>query len=112
MLKQLGYSVTAASDGATALSLLGSEDAEYQLVISDLVMPRMGGAELHRKAIAERPRLRFLFASGYSSEAVGKQLPIGPLVGFLSKPYGLGDLARKVREVLDGGEPEGPAGVA
>ena len=89
MLKQGGYQVIAAGDGAQALALAGAHRGPIDLLISDVVMPRLGGAALARQLSAERPGLRVLFVSGYSWEG---DLPIGETQGtidFLQKPVDL-----------------------
>ncbi len=100
VLRSLGYDVLTAFDGEEALSLI-REDSKIQLVLSDVVMPRMGGREMMEAARALRPELRFLLTSGYSENAVHHGFILDPAINFLSKPYGMDTLARKVREILD-----------
>jgi CheY-like chemotaxis protein len=99
-LRRLGYVVHEAADGAEALAALRGGVAA-DLVLTDVVMPRMGGMELYEAARALRPELRFLFSSGYTEDTghVGFIKKEG--VFFLAKPYGIDTLARKVREVLE-----------
>jgi len=99
-LSGLGYRVREAGDGAQALEML-KRGARFDLVLTDVVMPRMGGMELYDAARASWPQLRFLFSSGYTEDAVHVGFIKKEGVFFLSKPYGIDALARKVREVLE-----------
>ncbi len=100
VLRSLGYEVISASDGREALDII-RESPSVQLVLSDVVMPRMGGRELMEQARVLRPGLRFLLTSGYSENAVHHGFVLDPRINFISKPYGMDSLARKVRETLD-----------
>jgi PAS domain S-box-containing protein len=99
-LEQLGYTVLLAEDGAAALAILRA-GRQVDLVVSDSVMPRLGGAELYQRLRDDGIRIPFLLASGYSAhEAVGGHPPHD--LPFLPKPWTLNELTRKVRELLDG----------
>ncbi len=104
-LSGLGYRVYEAADGLDALSLLRSADGGIDLVLTDVVMPRMGGMELCQAARAITPGIRFLFSSGYTEDTVHVGFVKKEGVFFLAKPYGIDTLASKVREVLDSGSP-------
>jgi signal transduction histidine kinase/CheY-like chemotaxis protein len=100
MLKQGGYQVLAAADGAQALALAGAHRGPIDLLITDVVMPRLGGAALARQLCAERPGMRVLFVSGYSWEG---DLPVGETQGtidFLQKPVDLDLFMRKVAALV------------
>jgi CheY-like chemotaxis protein len=71
------------------------------LVISDLVMPEMGGRELATQLRADAPRLKVLFTSGYTDDAGIRQGALQAGMGFLSKPFTPETLVRKAREMLD-----------
>jgi CheY-like chemotaxis protein len=102
MLESLGYQVAAASDGREALAALEGE-AEIDLLFTDVVMPRgVSGRELADRAVKARPGLKVLFTSGYTENAIIHHGRLDEGVHLLSKPYQRDDLARKVREVLDG----------
>jgi len=102
-LERLGYRVLPARDGAEALRLFHAHETDIDLVISDSVMPRLGGADVYDALRAHEPPIRFLMASGYSPGAgLTKDLPT-VAVPFLRKPYTLTELAQRVREVLDSG---------
>ena len=99
ILSAHGYTVIAAADGVEALALLEAHPA-IDLLLTDVVMPRMSGAELARRACAARPGLRTLFASGYTGDAIAERLDPG--VAFIQKPFSPASLLERVREVLDG----------
>jgi two-component system cell cycle sensor histidine kinase/response regulator CckA len=95
-----GYRVLEAHHGAEALWQL-KDDAVVDLLITDVVMPQMGGGELAQRMREARPELRVLFMSGYPDDAVVRQGVIEDGAPFIQKPFTLEALARKVREVLD-----------
>jgi two-component system, cell cycle sensor histidine kinase and response regulator CckA len=97
VLAESGYSVLTARNGAEAVLVVERRGGAIDLVVSDMVMPAMGGAMLAEQL----GDLRFLFMSGYSELASGEE-GITRGVGFLQKPFTPGSLLRKVREALDG----------
>jgi two-component system cell cycle sensor histidine kinase/response regulator CckA len=101
-LESLGYRVLPFASGEGALGAAESQGAPPQLLITDMVMPQLGGRELARRLRASRPELKVLFISGYGEEVVASQGAEAPGARFLQKPYTLHSLARKVRESLDG----------
>jgi signal transduction histidine kinase len=101
-LRELGYTAISAASPAEALRAL-DEQPEITMLFTDIVMPDMTGRELADAAIVKRPNLKVLFTTGYTRNAVVHNGMIDVGVAFLSKPYGMADLARKVRDVLDGG---------
>ena len=109
-LTEYGYRVLAAADGVEALALLRSNHA-VDLVVSDVVMPRMGGLELYRHAQSLEHVPRFLFSSGYGDGLLDGGPVANEGVSFIAKPYGIVELARKVRAVIeaaDGNRAAGP----
>lgn len=102
LLSKLGYRVLEASDSPAALAAARAHPGEIHLLISDVVMPGKSGVQLARQLTAERPRLRVLYVSGYTDEAVVRHGILTPGVNFLQKPFTPDVLARKVREILDG----------
>ncbi|MGV8042454.1 MAG: ATP-binding protein [Thermoanaerobaculaceae bacterium] len=101
ILKALGYRVLEAADGDEALELLLAGTQHVDLVLADVVMPRMGGVELFQRARAHSPQLAFLLTSGYAEEDIGSAIPRQPRVGAIPKPYRLDVLACRIRELLD-----------
>ena len=73
-------------------------------MITDVVMPRMGGAKLAEQLSTERPEMKVLFVSGYAESTVLQHGAIDMAGQFLQKPFTLKSLARKIREVLASGE--------
>lgn len=102
MLKRLGYQVIDAEDGDAALALSEQHTGPLHLLITDVVMPRMGGKQLAEKLLQTNPQLKVLFASGYTDSQIDQYEDLGQGVSFLPKPFTEPDLSRKVREMLDG----------
>ncbi len=100
-LGDLGYRVCTAEDGQAAWELLQEKGFAVDLVVTDVVMPRMGGWELYERAHRAAPHVLFLFSTGYSENAVHTNFVKKEGVYLITKPYGLDTLARKVREILD-----------
>jgi CheY-like chemotaxis protein len=100
-LRERGYRVIEARQGAEALHQLESEPGQVDLVITDVVMPEMGGRELARRLAGIRPSLPVLFISGYTGEDVIQRGLLEPGAPFQQKPFTPDGLARKVREMLD-----------
>jgi PAS domain S-box-containing protein len=103
ILRRQGYQVLEASNGEEALRLLAQADNKVDLLLTDVMMPGMNGVELSHQALAHHAALKVLFVSGYTDESVleAGQFPSG--TAFLQKPFTLGSLLGKVREVLDSG---------
>jgi len=100
MLVQNGYRVLEARDGHHALRVCEAHPEPIQLVLTDLVMPNMKGAELAERLRRARPDLRILLMSGYAEEPVVQRLGRSS-VPFLPKPFTSVELVEKVRQVLD-----------
>ncbi len=92
-LQQLGHQVLAAADGFEALSLFRQQPGKIDLVLSDLVMPRMGGHELWTKLTRLDSRLSFLFMSGYTEDNALRRAILGQQSAFLTKPFSVADLS-------------------
>jgi CheY-like chemotaxis protein len=105
VLGDQGYSVLQARHGREALALLADTAAPVDLVVSDVVMPEMGGQELAEAIAARHPGVRILFMSGYTDNEILRAGLDRTGALFLQKPFSPDSLARKVREVLD--EPAG-----
>jgi len=101
-LRGAGYRVLEAINGAEALQIAQRESDVIHLVMSDLVMPVMGGRELGERLAKVRPEIRMLYISGYTDDDVIRRGLLVPGSPFLQKPFEAPALARKVREVLDG----------
>ena len=99
-IEAYGYHVVEAADATSALEL-ARRNGKIDLLLTDVVMPRVTGHELADRLRTERPDLCVLFMSGYSADAVVRRAVSSPLVAALRKPFSPGELARKVRELLD-----------
>ena len=108
VLEGLGYRVLAAADGVEALEVLRDGRQGVDLVLTDVIMPRMGGRELFDAAGVIPARPRFLFSSGYGEALVAGGVAGGEWTAFIAKPYGIDELAHKVRELLDRAAPPSP----
>src|SRR5262249_23571508 len=97
-LRQLGYHVLEAGDGDEALARARSYAGPIHLLVTDVVMPRMGGIELAQRLRVQRPKTRVLHVSGYVDPSLLEGATPGS--AFLQKPFLPDTLARKVREVL------------
>jgi PAS domain S-box-containing protein len=100
-LEGAGYTVLDAENGDAALACLEHHAAPVDLVLTDLVMPGMGGRELAKRLSARFPKLKIVFTSGYTDEAILHQGPFDDGTHFLAKPYTMAGLRTKVRNVLD-----------
>jgi signal transduction histidine kinase/ActR/RegA family two-component response regulator len=104
-LEKHGYRVLTAANGLEALDVLGAEGHTVALVVTDMVMPRMGGPQLERAMRDRGHAAPVLFTSGYAARTADEQRLRDGGVPFLAKPWTVADLLRKVREVLDARRP-------
>jgi signal transduction histidine kinase len=102
-LREKGYTVVEAVNGEEGLRLARQHDGKIDLVLTDVVMPVMGGKEMADALRTSHPDTKVLFTSGYTEDALGHHGVLRPGILFLPKPYLTATLARKVREVLDEG---------
>jgi CheY-like chemotaxis protein len=102
VLRQYGYSVLVARDGQEALNVAQKLNGKgLDLVLTDVVMPQMGGKELADRLHTTYPNLKVLFCSGYTEDAIVHRGVLAPGIAFLQKPFNPSVLARKVREVIE-----------
>ena len=101
ILRRLGYTLITARDGQDAMTLSGKHAGSIDLVLTDVVMPGVGGRALAERLRHIDPTLKVIFLSGYTDEAMLRHgtLPLG--TQFLQKPFSLQALANAVRRVLD-----------
>ncbi len=104
-LARNGYNVLQARNGADALQLAAGFDGPIHMLITDVVMPCLGGRELAERLRKYRPETKLLFISGYTDATV-LQRGVDSIGCFLQKPFSLSDLARKVRELLEANSDE------
>jgi PAS domain S-box-containing protein len=100
-LRNEGYLTRESTDGQRALELLQAEPDAVDLVLTDAVMPRMGGRELADHVARLKPGLPVLFMSGYTNDEIIRRGLLSPGAPYLQKPFSPEALASKVREVLD-----------
>jgi two-component system, cell cycle sensor histidine kinase and response regulator CckA len=102
-LEAKGYKVFSAPDGASALSMYREHQKDIDLVIADMVMPRMSGSELFARMKEINPAVRVIVSSGYSHDQEGQRMLRHGCLGYLQKPYNIESLNQLARSVLDSG---------
>jgi PAS domain S-box-containing protein len=100
-LTSIGYTVLEAGNGEEALAVARGYPGPIDLLISDVIMPQMGGPQVAQQLSAERPQMKVLFVSGYAEKMVLQHGAVDVRDRFLAKPFSLKALARKIREVLE-----------
>jgi CheY-like chemotaxis protein/histone H3/H4 len=111
ILRGLGYSVLVAEDGQNALGISAAHEAPIDLLITDIIMPGIGGRELANHLVHARPELNVLYISGYTDDSIITQGVFSNKLAFLQKPISTTDLAHKVRAILDEERAGSPANV-
>jgi two-component system cell cycle sensor histidine kinase/response regulator CckA len=101
LLRKQGYQVLEAPGGDEALEIASQHHGPINLLLTDVIMPRMSGRELANKVVAQVPLIKTLFVSGYTDDAIVHQGVLERQMQFLQKPFAPDALLRKVREVLD-----------
>jgi len=101
ILEKHGYKVLLAADGVEALKLYPDHRDDIDLVISDVVMPRLGGAKFYEALLQSGGQPKILFTSGYTDRDVREGGAIDPALPFIHKPWTVAALLSKIREVLD-----------
>ena len=100
LLEQLGYTVLATGSSLQAIQLVSEYAGEIHLLMTDVVMPEMGGRDLWHRLSEARPGLKCLFMSGYTANAIAHRGVLDEGIHFLQKPFSLEKLATKLREAL------------
>jgi len=100
-LRNKGYNVLEANSGDTALDMFRDGTKDVDLLITDVVMPRVDGPTLVKEIRGTHPDLKVIFISGYTEDAFRKRVGEEPEIHFLQKPFSLKQLAGKVKEVLE-----------
>ena len=102
VLESCGYTVLQARNGIEALDFCKTYEGKIDLLITDIVMPQIGGRELAERMLKEDPNICVLFTSGYTDDAIVRHGILEEDANFIQKPFNLDDLGKKVRELLDG----------
>jgi PAS domain S-box-containing protein len=100
-LQSLGYKVLEASDGMVALRVFSEYRGVVHILVTDVVMPRMNGTDLHDRLRQQLPELKVLFMSGYPKEVIGTYAVRAQEIDLMQKPFTGQALASRVREILD-----------
>ena len=100
-LEGAGYRVLVASDGDAALGIVETGSAKPDLLVTDVVMPGLGGRAVADRLRRREPGVRVLFLSGYAPEAPFHAAEFEPGMGFLAKPYTPTILLDRIRKLLD-----------
>ena len=100
-LQQHGYRTLAAENGEEALKVGKEHDGQIDLMLTDVVMPKMSGREVAERLQPLYPQMKVIYMSGYTDNAIAHHGVLAPGLNFLEKPFAPEGLSRKVREVLD-----------
>ena len=101
-LDAVGYAILVAQNPAEAIRISESHPGPIHLMVTDVIMPGMSGAQLATHLSATRPEMKILYVSGYTDDTIVRHGVLGPGLAFLQKPFSPKTLARKVSEVLEG----------
>ena len=101
ILERSGYRVLLAASGDEALALAAQHEGPIDLLLTDVIMPRMNGRQLADEMVKVRPGIIVLFTSGYTEDVIGNHGVLGEGINFIGKPYSPEGLVSSVREALD-----------
>ena len=101
VLEQGGYNVLTATDGQQAIDIYRTQSLSNNLILLDVIMPRMGGKQAYEKIRELNPEARTLFSSGYSTNGIHTNFVLSEGLMLIQKPYTPSGLLREVRKVLD-----------
>ncbi|MFZ5453375.1 MAG: PAS domain S-box protein [Thermodesulfobacteriota bacterium] len=100
-LKRFGYKVLTAANGGEALLTCERRKSPIHLLLTDVILPQMGGRELAERLTSLRPDLKVLYMSGYTENAIVHHGILNDDIGFLQKPFKVNVMVEKIREILD-----------
>ncbi len=101
-LREAGYTVHAAANGPDALIFLSTHRGNLDMLVTDVVMPRMSGRELADRVRRQRPHIKVLYTSGYTDAIISEHGILDAGITLLQKPYAPATLAQRIRAILDG----------
>jgi len=99
-LSQLGYNVLEVGSGEAALELCARKQGQIDLVMTDLVMPGMGGQEMGKQLAERFPSIQVLYTSGYTEDSVARREILQEESSFLAKPFSVSELSSAVYRIL------------
>ena len=99
-LEPLGYTIIEAADGEEAIALFNRTEAKIDMLLTDVIMPKMNGKKLAETLLAQSPQLKVLYMSGYTDNVIVHQGVLDNNVEFINKPLVPSILTKKIREVL------------
>jgi CheY-like chemotaxis protein len=100
-LKSLNYQIYKASNGVQALKLLEKNNIGIDLLVTDVIMPEMGGKELAEEILKIVPGIKILFTSGYTDNHIVRSGRLNQGINFIQKPFSIKDIAKKIRYVIE-----------
>jgi CheY-like chemotaxis protein len=101
ILRQKGYRLLDAPNGAEALTVAAGHAGVIDALVTDVVMPGMNGRELAARLLKLRPQVKVLFISGYAADAFGSDGVLDPGMAYLAKPFTAAQLTLKLRQVIE-----------
>jgi CheY-like chemotaxis protein len=101
LLERIGYTVLEAADGKLAIEIADRYDGTIGLLLTDVMLPKIGGPALAKSLLRRRSGMKVLYMSGYANGAIVDSGALKPGTAFLQKPFAATELAKKVRELLD-----------
>ena len=108
LIKQYGYQVLSAANGVEALELVQEDERHIDLLLTDVIMPGLGGHALAQRLVPLRPGLKVLYMSGHTDSSIGQHGVLEEGISLLHKPFTEEELVRKMRDVLDSGTRSAP----
>lgn len=101
ILKGFGYKVMATDSPSEALNLAHNCNEEIDLLITDVIMPKMNGRDLANRLLSDRPNMKCLYMSGYTADVIANQGVLEKNINFIQKPFRTQELISKVQEILN-----------
>ena len=102
LLNHLGYKTILTNNGLSGLNIFSEKKNEIELIILDMIMPDVSGGETFDKLREINPNIKVILSSGYSIEDGATEIINRGCNGFIQKPYRMGELSTKIKEILEG----------